>query len=228
MVVLHEGRVLVHGVPLLLHEAPVGLRGRAPMLHDGRGMLPDSRHERPVLDANDVLLAIDPFAYHPGVDSGSIEDVRAELSKAQKERDFYRKLVELGAEDALDPLLDEALALIVDVAGARRGYIEIRPDRAAGEAPRWWIARGCSDEDVAVIRSSLSQGVIAEAIATGRTIVTASALDDPRFKARGSVRRNRIEARSARPRPPSGPATSGSSRTGCARRRCERTTRARW
>ena len=119
---------------------------------------------------------------------------RTELALAQVERDFYRKLLELGGQDALEPFLEEALALIVEVAGARRGYIEIASDPAAQGPPRWWIARGFSDEEVETIRGSLSRGVIAEALATGRTIVTGSALDDPRFKARGSVRKNRIEA----------------------------------
>ncbi|MFO0758857.1 MAG: sigma-54-dependent Fis family transcriptional regulator [Byssovorax sp.] len=111
-----------------------------------------------------------------------------------KERDFYRKLVALSAQDELGPFLADALGLIVEVAGARRGYIELSDGRDADGLPRFWLARGCSDEDVAAIRGSLSTGVIAEAIVTGKTIATASALTDPRFKARGSVRRNKIEA----------------------------------
>jgi Nif-specific regulatory protein len=125
---------------------------------------------------------------------GAGHDLAGELARARKERDFYRKLLDLDGQDALEPFLEEALSLIVDVAGARRGYIELLEDRPDPKAPRWWIARGCTEDDVQEIRGSLSTGVIAEAIATGQTILTASALSDPRFKARGSVRRNRIEA----------------------------------
>jgi Nif-specific regulatory protein len=84
--------------------------------------------------------------------------------------------------------------LVVEVTGARRGYIELSGAREGGDSPLFWMARGCSDDDVAEIRRAFSRGVIAEAIATGRTIVTASALQDPRFRDRGSVRKNRIEA----------------------------------
>ena len=118
-----------------------------------------------------------------------------DLTHLRKERDFYLKLLHLGTAEALDPFLEEALALIVDVAGARRGYIEIGWPREGRAHPGWWIARGFSDGEVEdTLQKSLSQGVIAEAIARGVTIVTASALDDPRFKKLGSVRRNRIEA----------------------------------
>lgn len=104
--------------------------------------------------------------------------------------ELYKKLLELGAVQEIESFLKEALALIVDAAGARRGYIELRRE---GDEP-WWIARDCSSEEVAAIRDKLSRGVMAEALATGRTIVSASAIDDPRFKDRGSVRKNRIEA----------------------------------
>ena len=44
------------------------------------------------------------------------------------------------------------------------------------------------------VRTAISRGIIAEALATGQTIVTPSAVLDPRFSARESVRRSRIEA----------------------------------
>lgn len=106
---------------------------------------------------------------------------------------MYRKLLDLGAVSALDPFLSEALGLVVDAAGARRGYIELGRDRE-GQS-RWWLAQGFSDQEVEEeVRGSLSQGVIAEAVATGETITTASALNDERFRKLKSVRRNRIEA----------------------------------
>jgi Nif-specific regulatory protein len=116
------------------------------------------------------------------------------VSPAVRERDLYRKLLELDDKDAIEPFLEESLALVVEVAGASSGYFELRDEARETESPCYWIARGCSDDDVATIRASFSRGVIAEAIATGQTIVAASALDDPRFKDGGSVRQNRIEA----------------------------------
>ncbi len=113
--------------------------------------------------------------------------------RIRRERDFYRRLVELGTNTEVGALLEEALGLIVEIAGARRGYIEIR-GLGDAEAPRFWIAAGCYDEQVEEIRESFSSGVIAAAIATGRTILTDSALKDPRFLKRGSVKRNRTEA----------------------------------
>jgi Nif-specific regulatory protein len=111
----------------------------------------------------------------------------------QRERNLYRQLLDLRRKDEVEPFLAEALALIVEVTGARRGYLELQ-GRGGKNAPRFWMARDCSDEDLAEIRSCLSGGVIAEAVAGGRTIVTASALTDPRFAERRSVRINRIEA----------------------------------
>jgi Nif-specific regulatory protein len=119
-------------------------------------------------------------------------------AQTQRERDLYRQLLDLGHRDEIEPFLEEALSLIVAVTGAGRGYLELRdPTSREGGASGGvlsWMARGCSDEDVAQIRQAVSRGVIAEALASGNTIVTASALDDPRFRDRGSVRDNRIEA----------------------------------
>jgi transcriptional regulator with GAF, ATPase, and Fis domain len=114
--------------------------------------------------------------------------------RLRRERDLYRALLELGHQEEVEPFLDKALTLIVDVVGARRGYIELADDPASAGDARFWIARGCSSEDVAEIRDAVSRGVIAEALATGRTIATASALHDPRFRDRGSVRMKGIEA----------------------------------
>jgi Nif-specific regulatory protein len=123
------------------------------------------------------------------------EDLRAaDTSPVVRERDLYRKLLALDDKDAIEPFLEESLALVVEVVGAQSGYFELRDEAKEAETPCFWIARGCSDDDVATIRASFSRGVIAEAIATGQTIVAASALDDPRFKDRGSVQQNRIKA----------------------------------
>lgn len=120
------------------------------------------------------------------------EDSRLSRAHLLKERAFYRRLLALGAQDALEPLLAEALALITDVTGVTHAYIELHRDDPG--APRWWTAHGCSQEALEQIRRSISRGIIAEAIATGETITTISAQEDPRFEARVSVRDHHIEA----------------------------------
>lgn len=110
---------------------------------------------------------------------------------AERERDLYRRLLELGGQDDLGPFLEEALALVVDVTGARQGYLELR---AAGDEEPWWLAEGFSDDELVAVRSAISRGIVAEALATGRTVETASALLDERFGQRESVRAGRIEA----------------------------------
>jgi Nif-specific regulatory protein len=134
----------------------------------------------------------------PSMDEGPHEHA---LSKLQEERDFYRherdlyrRLLELGRETRLEPLLRDALALIVEMARARQGYIEVDGEGLPGaSAPRWWMAHGFSDEQIDAVRASTSRGIIGMALATGRTIVTSSALLDPRFNVRESVSRARIQ-----------------------------------
>ena len=112
--------------------------------------------------------------------------------RLQRERDLYRRLLELGQQREIEPLLHEALALMVALTGATRGYLAIF-EESDGE-PRWSIAHELSDAEIADVRRILSRGIAAEAIATGRTIITPSALLDPRFQSRDSVIFGRIEA----------------------------------
>ena len=118
---------------------------------------------------------------------------RAELSQLRLERDLLLRLLELGSRDDLRPFLADALALVVDVTGARRGYLELHPD-AAGGRPRFSIAHAFSEAEVGQVRAELSSGIIAEALATGQTISTASAVEDPRFRDQQSVQAKGIRA----------------------------------
>jgi Nif-specific regulatory protein len=120
-------------------------------------------------------------------------DDAAALRQIRRERDLYARLLSLGRNTELEPLLREAPALIVEVTGARQGYLELYDDDDAG-APRWWAAHGFGAAELDGVRAAMSSGIIAEAIATGRTVVTTSALADPRFKDRESVRVRKIEA----------------------------------
>jgi transcriptional regulator with GAF, ATPase, and Fis domain len=114
-----------------------------------------------------------------------------ETTRLRLERDLYLGLLGLNGTTALDPFLRAALDLMLRVAGASQGYIEIFRD---SEGDRWWTAAGCSDEELDAIRAAVSRGIIAEAVASGTAVVTPSALLDPRFRDLGSVRRSRIEA----------------------------------
>ena len=114
----------------------------------------------------------------------------------RRERDLYLRLLDLGEQDELEPFLDESLRLLTELTGAHQGYIEICPESGIGpeDAPRWWAAQGYSEDEIAAVRKTISRGIIAEALATGRTIVTHSALLDDRFSERESVRLGHIEA----------------------------------
>jgi len=112
-----------------------------------------------------------------------------------RERDFYRRLLDLGGEDQIEPLLEQALALIVEVTGARTAYLELQVDDGEDRPePRFWRGHNCTAAAVDEIRSTISHGIIAQAIADGRTVETPSALADPRFEDLGSVRRQQIDA----------------------------------
>ena len=108
------------------------------------------------------------------------------------ERDLYRRLLDLGDHDDLTAFLDEALALVVEATGALRAYLSLDPARDGQSV--FTTAQGFNDADLELVRRELSQGILAEALRTGRTVSTASALDDPRFRAMASVQANRILA----------------------------------
>jgi transcriptional regulator with GAF, ATPase, and Fis domain len=117
-----------------------------------------------------------------------------ELERTRRQRDLYLRLLELGSCTELTPFLKEALSLVVEVTGATQGYLEVAGDESFAEGSSWSIAIGFTNEEVKSIRSQMSRGIVAEALATGETIVTPSALLDPRFRDRESVQAGRIEA----------------------------------
>ena len=117
------------------------------------------------------------------------------------EREFFKRLLDLGSQSELEPLLDEALTLIVEVTSANTAYLELYSDLEVvgigteeANKPRFWRGYRLSDRDVAAIRASISGGIIARAISEGRTIETPSASLDERFSDLGSVRQHDIQA----------------------------------
>lgn len=113
-------------------------------------------------------------------------------ARLRKERDLYLRLLLLIRQTEIEVLLREALALIVELSEAQHGYLELYDDDSG--TPRWWIAHGFSDGEVEHVRDRLSSGIIAQAIATGGTVTTAAAQEDPRFRERESVHLKQIEA----------------------------------
>ena len=91
--------------------------------------------------------------------------------RVRRERDLFRRLLELGGRDELESFLDEALDLVVETTGARQGYLEVRGEDDAV----WSLSRGCSEQEVEDIQSHISRGIIGHALATGETVVTQSA-----------------------------------------------------
>jgi Nif-specific regulatory protein len=137
--------------------------------------------------------------------SGSMgDDLRGSDPDRERERVFFRRLLDLGREGEVAPLLDLALALIVEFTAARIAYLELHHSDVTGAS--FWRAHGCTPEDVASIRTSVSRGIIQAALAAGETVETPSAKYDPRFAARGSVQLNEIDAVLCAPigRPPLG------------------------
>jgi DNA-binding NtrC family response regulator len=112
----------------------------------------------------------------------------------RRERDLYLRLLDLGHEVTLAPFLKDALGLLVEITGAQEGYLELYDDDDQPESPRWWMAHGLSTERIDHVRATISRGIIAESIASGRTIITPAAILDPRFSHRASVRRAGIQA----------------------------------
>lgn len=115
--------------------------------------------------------------------------------RLRRERDLYLRLLGLSDQTDLEPFLEEALRLIVEVTGASRGLIDLHdPADGNGHARRWSVVHALSEGQVASARQAMSEGIMARALATGRTVVTASAADDPRFRDRESVQLGRIDA----------------------------------
>lgn len=118
----------------------------------------------------------------------------AELARVQCERDLYLQLLNLGHRAEIEPFLEEALRLVVEVVQARQGYLELHDDEDGSGARRWSIAHGFSERELDDVRAAISKGIIAEAVATGETVVSQSALLDTRFKERDSVISGKIGA----------------------------------
>ena len=101
---------------------------------------------------------------------------------------LYRGLLNLNARTEPEQFLRDALQLIVDAVSAEQGYLELFESEDSANDQTWWTAAGCSDQERGEIQSLVSRGIIAETLGAGEVIITPSALLDPRFRDRKSVR----------------------------------------
>jgi len=108
------------------------------------------------------------------------------------ERDFLARIVALSEHESPAALAEEALGLVAERAGASRAYLEIG-GRGLGEGT-WSAAIGLEPQLVDGVKRLLSTTIIREAMASGRSVETASAAIDDRFRDAPSIRKNRIEA----------------------------------
>lgn len=122
-----------------------------------------------------------------------VEESAAEARRLRLERDLYLGLLNLDEATLPDQFIEQALRLVVQIIDAGRGYLELA-DPSSPSDKDWWTAAGWSEEEVEEIRSNISRGIIAHAIARGEVLCVPSALLDPRFRDRQSVRRSKIEA----------------------------------
>ncbi|MCY1061754.1 sigma-54-dependent Fis family transcriptional regulator [Nannocystis sp. SCPEA4] len=118
----------------------------------------------------------------------------SDYERIRQERDFYRKFLNLGDREELEPFVGEVLALIAEISQARRGYFEISDEPDGNATNSFWRVYGCTPEEAPSFRAGISQGVIAEALTQRTTIRSTSARDDTRFRERGSVRKHQIAA----------------------------------
>ncbi|HWA28553.1 MAG TPA: sigma-54-dependent Fis family transcriptional regulator [Lacunisphaera sp.] len=115
-------------------------------------------------------------------------------SRTARECELYRGLLRLNSRTEVEPFLKDALRLIVEVARAEQGYLELFQPGDTGQEEPWSIAAGCTNQEVAEIKALVSRGIIAETLNSGEITITASALLDPRFGQLGSVRSANIHA----------------------------------
>lgn len=129
------------------------------------------------------------FASH-STGTSDIEDLS--MSRVLKERDLYAGLLGLNHQSDPEQFLKGALELVTGIVGAERGCLEVFD--AEGGEQGWFHAAGFAPDELASVRTMMSRGIIGEAVASGQVVLTPSALLDPRFKDRASVKLSKIDA----------------------------------
>ncbi|MFT5040729.1 MAG: Nif-specific regulatory protein [Hyphomicrobiaceae bacterium] len=113
--------------------------------------------------------------------------------RLQAERVLYRGLLQLGSHAEIAPFLEASLDLIADATGAQEIYLEVAVAGNGGLRREWALSRGLSSSQVEDVQGLVSRGIVTEALASGKTIRTRSAMLDPRFQERESVQLAQID-----------------------------------
>lgn len=111
------------------------------------------------------------------------------MERLLQERALLSSLLELGHHERPEPLLDEALALIVSLSGAEHGYIEFHDK--VDTSVQFSATRGGIES--AAVRELISSTVVRTSLERGE-LIEANVAADPRFAAAASVRRQKIDA----------------------------------
>ncbi|MBV1878980.1 MAG: sigma-54-dependent Fis family transcriptional regulator [Pseudomonadales bacterium] len=114
-----------------------------------------------------------------------------ENARTQFQRDFYHLLLQMSSRKKdLKIILKDALKLIATISDAEQGYLEIRDEDDSCIYQSFSI----TDDEVKNLQTTISSGIIAEAIKTRQIILVSSALLDERFNSLKSVQMMNIEA----------------------------------
>ncbi len=92
----------------------------------------------------------------------------------------------------VEEALDQALARLVEVAGASLAYLELYEEGSA--EPLYHRGHPADDRDADAIQASISRAVIARVVEGGQTIESPSAIEDVRFWSDDAVRKHAIGA----------------------------------
>jgi Nif-specific regulatory protein len=111
--------------------------------------------------------------------------------RVRRERDIFRRILGLQDDREVSEALGFVLEQLMSATAAERAFIELHP--GGGQAP-WSLARGCTTEETAQIRTVTSRGIVGAALADNTTLHVPYAMLDERFGSFASVRERRLEA----------------------------------
>lgn len=108
----------------------------------------------------------------------------------QLQNRLYRYLLTINDQKNPDIFLQKIVRLLIKITGAQQGYMEC----SGNDGNVVWSSYCFSDEDIKNIQKCISTGIISEALKEKKPIQTVSALSDPRFNSRESVRSAKIKS----------------------------------
>ena len=108
----------------------------------------------------------------------------------ESERELLWQMTQWPTPEGMGPWLERIVGKLAELISAERGYVELY--RKDGQTLK--VSFRCTSEQEEEIRGVTSRGIVASAIATGKTVHTPYALLDERFGKQPSVQNQRLEA----------------------------------